>query len=82
MKKEHWAKSGRPCSGKTPTEAKGSLGSSEVWLVLPTRHAVRYYTDPTPPMLILARFSHEVKDNGISGEVKIGKIGSQGSSLR
>lgn len=58
---------GNPALATPPPKAKGSLGSSEMWLVLPTRHAAWYYTDPTPPMLILARFSHEVKDNGISG---------------
>lgn len=37
------------------------------WDVARLTYAVRYYTDPTPPMLILARFPPEVKDNGISG---------------
>lgn len=37
------------------------------WDVARLTYAVRYYTDPMPPMLILARFPPEVKDNGISG---------------
>lgn len=47
----------------------GTLGWRGMWLVLPHRGTAR------------PRRLHEVTDNGISGEVKIGKIGSQGSSL-
>lgn len=67
--KRNWAKSGRPCSGKTPKDtegpsARGGCGSF-------------YHTRGTA----WPRHLREVTDNGISGEVKIGKISSQDSSL-